>query len=95
MTSWNLPDGVRECDIPGNRPGDYHHASCPANEDADPVCTCGCLMEGHPKDGCAVKRHLCEGAKLDEDPDCTCADLDSDDKADAAEARIERDREDF
>ena len=29
------------------------------------------------------------------EPDCTCADLDSDDKADAAEARIERDREDF
>jgi len=72
-----------------------HSKACPCHDDADPVCVCGCPMEGHPEEGCSEKNHLCEGPKLDEDPDCICADLDSDDKADAADARIERDREDF
>ena len=32
-----LPDGVRECDVPGNRPGDSHDKRCTAGEDAPQV----------------------------------------------------------
>lgn len=76
MTGWNLPPGCNDADIPGNRPGDDHHESCPLHDDADPVCTCGCPMEGHPEETCNEKTHICEGPVLDQDPDCICADLD-------------------
>lgn len=70
-----LPPGVEDWHIPGNRPCDDHYDTCHCADDAEPVCTCGCHMEGHPENGCTVKRHLCEGPKVDEDPDCICGEL--------------------
>ena len=92
-----LPDNVRECDVPGNRPQDNHDERCPCHDDSDPICVCRCPDDKHDERGICrdEKRCLCEGWKHDEDPDCICADLDSDAKADAAEAIIERDREGF
>lgn len=70
-----LPPGVEDWHLPGNRPCDDHHESCPQHDDAEPICTCGCHIEDHPEDGCVVKSHLCEGPKVDEDPDCICGDF--------------------
>ena len=79
-------------------PDDDHHPRCACHEDQPEQCVCGCDAEGHPKDHCESGLSAtcgCEGLEINDAPDCTCADLDSDDKADAVEARIERDREDF
>lgn len=66
-----------------------HHPLCPLSDDADPICRCRCKDDAHDETGrCRdEKRCLCEGWKVDEDPDCICADLADDDKASAADAR--------
>jgi hypothetical protein len=92
-----LPDDVRECDVPGNRPGDDHDSRCPQHEDQPETCVCGCDFEGHPKGHCESALGLsgdcgCLGRKL-ADPDCTCADLADQDASDKAEAAYEAARE--
>lgn len=74
-----LPPGVESYMIPGNRPEDDHHESCPCHEDQPEVyggcggkgsCTCAV---GDIDDCCPVE------------PECICADLEEEGR----EARAE------
>jgi hypothetical protein len=61
VTGWNMPDGVSESMIPGNRPGDDHNSDCPSHDDNRDTAPCRC---GLGKD--------CDCAHPE--PECTCGD---------------------
>ena len=82
-----LPDNVRECDVPGNRPGDSHDDRCRAAEDAPeyhPECggvgRCEC-WDHIPRWRRWLWRLWYKDCEVDADPDCNCADIADDDAA--------------
>ena len=76
--------------------GDDHYPSCPAHQDAEPICDCGCLESEHnaaiPFACLLCDREDC--AEFDEsDQDCGCAEIDTNEAAGRADAKNDEERE--
>lgn len=80
-----LPDDVRECDVPGNRPGDEHNPACPCHEDVPRAFQCGGLEEHF----CSLVEREINGCEYVE-PDCRCSDIAEEAEADRDEAAYRR-----